>query len=129
MAYSNIQEVNVNYVSGHPMISPHSNNKEVTKKNICYPMRYMVTTVSYQLYYTRQLIYIYIYIYIYIIYIYQLHEWSYMIIPHYIIFIVYVQLQGHITPPCFKWKAYICILFSILLYNKLIIDIPNTQSK
>ena len=27
----------------------------------------------------------------------QLHEQSYMIIPHYIIFIVYVQLQGHNT--------------------------------
>ena len=34
MAYCNIQEVNVNYVSGYPMISPHSNNKEVIKKKI-----------------------------------------------------------------------------------------------
>ena len=49
MAYSNIQEVNVNYVSGHPMISSHSNNKEVIKRKICYPMKYTVTTVSYWL--------------------------------------------------------------------------------
>ena len=34
MAHSNIQEVNVNHVSGYPMISPHSNNKEVMKKNM-----------------------------------------------------------------------------------------------
>ena len=27
-----MQEVNVNHVSGYPMISPHSNNKEVMKK-------------------------------------------------------------------------------------------------
>ena len=40
------------------MISPHSNNKEVIKKKIWYPMRNMVTTVSYQLYYTWQVIYI-----------------------------------------------------------------------
>ena len=52
MAYNNIQVVNVNYVSGYPMISPHSNNKEVIKKKICYPMRFTVTTVSYWLYYT-----------------------------------------------------------------------------
>ena len=32
MAYGNIQEVNVNHVSGYPMISPESNNKEVMKK-------------------------------------------------------------------------------------------------
>ena len=34
--------------------------------------------------------------------IYQLHKQLYMIVPHYIIFVVHVQLRGHITPPCFK---------------------------
>ena len=35
LAYGNIQEVNVNHVSGYSMISPHSNNKEVmTKENM-----------------------------------------------------------------------------------------------
>ena len=47
IGYKNIQEVNVNYVSGYPMISPHSNNKEVIKEKICYPMRYTVITASY----------------------------------------------------------------------------------
>ena len=37
LAYSNIQEVNVNHVSGYPMISPHSNKKEVMKKENMIP--------------------------------------------------------------------------------------------
>ena len=45
-------------MSGYPMISPHSKNKEVIEKKIWYPMRYTVTTVSYRLYYTQQVIYI-----------------------------------------------------------------------
>ena len=67
------------------MISPHSNNKEVIKKKICYPMRYMVITVSYWSYYTQQLIYLY-----------HLHKPLFMIIPYHIIFIVHIQLWGHI---------------------------------
>ena len=34
LVYSNIQEVNVNYVSGYPMISSHITNKEVGKKKL-----------------------------------------------------------------------------------------------
>ena len=41
-----------------------------------------------------------------------------------IIFIVHIQLRGHITPPCFSEK-HTCILFSILLYITITIDIPN----
>ena len=32
LAYSNTLEANANHVSGYPMISPHSNNKEAMKK-------------------------------------------------------------------------------------------------
>ena len=46
-------------MSGYPMISSHTTNKEVSKRKIWYPMKYMVTTVSHQLYYTWQIIYIY----------------------------------------------------------------------
>ena len=41
-----------------------------------------------------------------------------------IIFVVYIQLRGHITPPCFSEK-HTYILFSILIYIKITIDIPN----
>ena len=74
LANNNIQEVNVNYVSGYPMISPHSNNKEVIKEKIWYPMRYTVTTISYWLYYTQQLD------------IYHLHEPLFTIILHYVLY-------------------------------------------
>ena len=47
-------------MSGYPMISSHITNKEVSKKKLWYPMNYMVTTVSHQLYYTWQIIYIYV---------------------------------------------------------------------
>ena len=43
MVNINIQEVYVNSVSGYPMKSPHSNNKQ---KKILYPMRYTVTIMS-----------------------------------------------------------------------------------
>ena len=49
-----MQDVNVNHVSGYPMISAHSTNKEVIQKIICHPMRYMVTlalTWLYVIYY------------------------------------------------------------------------------
>ena len=38
-----------------------------------------------------------------------------------IIYIVYIQLQGHLTPPCFSEK-HTYILFSILLYIIITID-------
>ena len=41
-----------------------------------------------------------------------------------IIFIVYIQLRGHITPSCFSEK-HTYILFSILLYIIITTDIPN----
>ena len=34
LVYNNIQEVNVNYVSGYPMISSHITNKEVSEKKL-----------------------------------------------------------------------------------------------
>ena len=49
-------------MSGYPMISSHTTNKEVSKKKLWYPMNYTVTTASHQLYYTWQIIYIYIYV-------------------------------------------------------------------
>ena len=39
-----------------------------------------------------------------------------------IICIVHIQLQGHITPPCFSEK-HTCILFSIHFYIKITFDI------
>ena len=40
-----MQEVNVNYVNGYPMISSHINNKEAMKQNILYPIRYSIITL------------------------------------------------------------------------------------
>ena len=34
LVYNNNQEVNVNYVSGYPMISSHITNREVSKRKL-----------------------------------------------------------------------------------------------
>ena len=46
LVHNNMQEVNVNYVCGYPMISSHITNKEVSKQKILYPMRYTVIVMS-----------------------------------------------------------------------------------
>ena len=75
--------------------------------------------LSYEIYGYNSIISVILYM---TINIYQLQKQLYMTIPHYIIFVVHVQLLGHITPPCLSEK-HTYILFLILLYIKLIIDI------
>ena len=41
-----------------------------------------------------------------------------------IVFVVHIQLRGHITPP-FLSEKHTCILFSLLLNIKITIDISN----
>ena len=83
LADINIQEVYVNSGSGYPMISPYSNNKEVIKRNN------IISNEIYGYYNIHQLWYIR---YVIICYCFVLC----------VIVIVHNQLQGHITPPCFK---------------------------
>ena len=68
MAHSNIQELNDNYMSGYPMISPDSNNKEVYKKE---------NMISYEIYSYNSIISVILDM---IINIYQLHEQLFMIV-------------------------------------------------
>ena len=97
-------------MSGYPMISPHSNNKEVIKKKIWYPMRYMVTTVLYQLYYTWQVIYI-IYTSNYL--------WSFCIM--YYIHSVYLATRSYHTN---VWHYYRFLTLSPVTHgNKLVLMI------
>ena len=62
--------------------------------------------LSYEAYGNNSIISVILYMRINI-YLYHPHEPLFMIGLHHIIFVVYIQLQGHITPPCFKLKAYI----------------------
>ena len=126
-------------MSWYPMISSHITNKEVSKKKIWYPMKYMVTAASHQWYYTWQTIYISIWALIY--------DCSAL----HIICVDHIQLWGHInlniskspllryikhcrriTPyikfykqqiDYYNWTAY------NLLQNKIGLILPNINSR
>ena len=84
------------------MISPHSNNKEVIDEKSFYPMRYMVITVLYRLYYKQLLIYTY-----------HLQEPLHTIIPYYVIFVVHIWLRGHINNRKHEWETHKMTLNSL----------------